>query len=206
MLRSAPSRLPAALVVLSALLVSPAYASSHKVRPPSVPAGMTLTASLPTNFLQLHSRYGLNPALLRQVVPYANSETPGTIIINTGEKYLYLVLPDNQAMRYGIGVAREGFEWSGTHKITAKREWPTWTPPDEMRQRVPGLPVSMPGGPDNPLGARALYIGATLYRIHGTTQPETIGTNVSSGCIRLTNDDVVDLFERAKIGAKVVVL
>ena len=116
------------------------------------------------------------------------------------------MLGDGQAMRYGIGVARDGFEWSGTHRISNKREWPGWTPPAEMRKRVPGLPRYMPGGLDNPLGARALYIGSTLYRIHGTNEPGSIGRDVSSGCIRMVNDDVIDLYERVRVGAKVIVM
>lgn len=170
------------------------------------PAGMTLTKGKSTNGLMLVSKYGIHPQYLRQVVPYRTEHRVGTIIINTGKKYLYLVLPGSKAMRYGIGVARSGFEWSGTHKLTNKREWPGWTPPAEMLIRQPELPRFMEGGKDNPLGARALYIGATLYRIHGTNAPWTIGGNVSSGCIRLTNDDVIDLYRRAKIGVKVVVL
>ena len=116
------------------------------------------------------------------------------------------MLGDGRALRYGIGVARDGFEWSGTHKVTRKAEWPSWTPPVEMRKRQPGLPAHMEGGPNNPLGARALYIGSTLYRIHGTTEPWSIGQNVSSGCIRMTNADVIDLYERVQLYTKVVVL
>lgn len=171
-----------------------------------VPPGMTVTSSRPQNGLAVQNTYRQHPALLRQVVPFRSSEPAGTIIVNTGEHFLYLVLPGGKAMRYGIGVARDGFEWSGTHKISAKKEWPGWTPPAEMRQRQPELPTFMPGGINNPLGARALYIGSTLYRIHGTTEPQTIGHNVSSGCIRLTNQDVIDLYGRVSIGAKVIVL
>lgn len=170
------------------------------------PAGMSLTSNSPDNALTLQYNGTSSPIYLRQVVPYRTEQRDGTIVVNTAEKFLYLVLPGGRALRYGIGVARDGFEWSGTHSITAKREWPTWTPPAEMRVRQPGLPVSMEGGPDNPLGARALYIGSTLYRIHGTNDPRTIGHNVSSGCIRLTNDDIVDLFGRVPVGAKVIVL
>lgn len=170
------------------------------------PPGMTLTTGKPTNGLMLRVANPVHPQYLRQVVPYRTNERPGTIVVNTGQKFLYLVLPNGRALRYGIGVARSGFEWSGSHKLTAKRHWPGWTPPTEMRQRQPGLPAFMPGGPENPLGARALYIGSTLYRIHGTNQPWTIGGNVSSGCIRMTNDDVIDLYARVKIGTKVVVL
>lgn len=169
------------------------------------PAGVTITANARTNALALKSETGLPPWLMRQVVPYRSDETPGTIIVNTGEKHLYLVLGKGRAMRYGIGVAKTGFEWSGTHKITNKREWPDWTPPPEMLERRPDIPTHMEGGLDNPLGARALYIGQTLYRIHGTNEPWSIGGNVSSGCIRLTNEDVEDLYARSQIGAKVIV-
>ncbi len=141
----------------------------------------------------------------RTQIRYTSDEKPGTIIINTRRKYLYLVLGNDQALRYGIGVGRDGFRWKGTEKITRKKEWPSWTPPPEMRAREPNLPKTMPGGPDNPLGARALYLGNTLYRIHGTAQPWTIGTNVSSGCIRLQNEDVIDLYKRVKVGSKVMV-
>jgi lipoprotein-anchoring transpeptidase ErfK/SrfK len=143
---------------------------------------------------------------MKQVVPYKTTETVGTIVVDTTKKFLYLVLGKGKALRYGIGVARDGFEWSGTHKVSRKREWPDWTPPAEMLKRQPGLPKHMKGGPNNPLGARALYLGSTLYRIHGTNEPWTIGGNVSSGCIRMVNDDVVDLYERVKVGAKVIVL
>jgi lipoprotein-anchoring transpeptidase ErfK/SrfK len=148
----------------------------------------------------------LNPEFRRKLVAYETRQPAGTIIVNTGEKFLYLVLGNGKAMRYGIGTARSGFEWSGTHRVTNKREWPGWTPPAEMRKRQPNLPSYMPGGINNPLGARAIYIGSTLYRIHGTNEPWTIGQNVSSGCIRMVNDDVEDLYARVKIGARVVVL
>jgi len=170
------------------------------------PAGMTLTKNAPTNGLALQTKYRIHPKFLRQVVPYNTRHRVGTIVVNTGEKHIYLVLPRGQALRYGIGVAKSGFEWSGTHSLSAKRKWPGWTPPAEMLKRRPDLPRHMKGGPDNPLGARALYIGSTLYRIHGTTEPWSIGQNVSSGCIRLTNEDVIDLYKRVRIGAKVVVL
>ncbi|MDP1731546.1 MAG: L,D-transpeptidase [Devosia sp.] len=141
----------------------------------------------------------------REVVGYQTSLRPGSIVIETSERRLYFVLPDGQAVKYGIGVGRDGFRWSGQHRITRTAEWPGWTPPPQMRKRVPDLPAYMPGGPNNPLGARALYIGSTLYRIHGTSEPWTIGQAVSSGCIRLTNEDVTDLYERVKVGATVVV-
>jgi lipoprotein-anchoring transpeptidase ErfK/SrfK len=143
--------------------------------------------------------------IAKAIVDYDTKYKPGSIIVETGERRLYLVLDDGKAMRYGIGVGREGFTWSGTNKITRMAEWPGWTPPAAMRKRVPDLPAYMPGGPENPLGARALYIGSTLYRIHGTSEPWTIGQAVSSGCIRLTNEDVTDLYERVRVGATVIV-
>lgn len=144
--------------------------------------------------------------LRRQVVVYPTREAPGTIIIDTPHTYLYLVMGNGQAMRYGIGVGRDGFTWSGTQTITKKAEWPDWTPPPEMIARQPYLPRHMAGGPGNPLGARAMYLGGTVYRIHGTNAPETIGTHVSSGCLRLTNEDVTDLYSRVSVGTKVIVL
>jgi lipoprotein-anchoring transpeptidase ErfK/SrfK len=143
----------------------------------------------------------------REVIPFPGSSyAPGTVVISTSQRRLYLVMAGHQALRYGIGVGREGFTWSGSSEITAKREWPDWTPPDDMLRRKPELPRHMAGGLANPLDARAMYLGDTLYRIHGSNEPETIGTATSSGCIRLTNDDVVDLYNRVHIGTKVVVL
>jgi lipoprotein-anchoring transpeptidase ErfK/SrfK len=144
--------------------------------------------------------------LRRQVVRYPTREAPGTIVIDTPNTYLYFVLGDGRAIRYGIGVGREGFPWAGTQSVARKQEWPDWHPPDEMIARQPYLPRMMTGGPGNPLGARAMYLGNTVYRIHGTNAPDTIGKRVSSGCIRLTNDDVIDLYAHVTIGTKVVVL
>jgi lipoprotein-anchoring transpeptidase ErfK/SrfK len=144
--------------------------------------------------------------LRRQIVPYTTREAAGTIIIDTPNTYLYYVLGGGQAIRYGIGVGRDGFTWSGVQSITKKAEWPDWTPPPEMIARQPYLPRQMAGGPGNPLGARAMYLGGTVYRIHGTNAPHTIGTHVSSGCIRLTNQDVSDLYSRVNVGTKVIVL
>lgn len=141
----------------------------------------------------------------RTTVMYPGRYAPGTIIINTAERRLYLVLGDGQALRYGIGVGRDGFRWGGTHRITAKKEWPSWTPPAQMLRRRPDLPRHMAGGIENPLGARAMYLGSTLYRIHGSNEPETIGQAVSSGCFRMTNEDVVDLYNRVSVGATVIV-
>lgn len=145
-------------------------------------------------------------AVRRQVVSFPGRHAPGTIVISTSERRLYLVLGNGTALRYGIGVGRQGFQWSGVKRVSAKREWPDWTPPAQMLRRRPDLPRHMRGGPDNPLGARALYLGSSLYRIHGSNEPETIGTATSSGCFRLTNDDVIDLYNRVRVGTKVIIL
>jgi lipoprotein-anchoring transpeptidase ErfK/SrfK len=145
-------------------------------------------------------------AIPRQVVAWHGGHTPGTVVISTKERRLYYVLPGGEAIRYGVGVGREGFTWSGTKTVTMKRVWPDWTPPPQMLRRRPDLPRHMPGGMDNPLGARAIYLGSSMYRIHGSNEPNTIGAAVSSGCIRMTNQDVVDLFDRVKVGTRVVVL
>ncbi|MFH0299133.1 L,D-transpeptidase [Bradyrhizobium sp. 31Argb] len=155
---------------------------------------------------QGEGRFELPARLRRQVVNYATREAPGTIIIDTPHTYLYYVLGNGQALRYGIGVGRDGFTWSGVQTITKKAEWPDWTPPPEMIARQPYLPRHMAGGPGNPLGARAMYLGGTVYRIHGTNAPETIGTHVSSGCLRLINEDVIDLYSRVNVGTRVIVL
>ncbi|WP_025033782.1 L,D-transpeptidase [Bradyrhizobium sp. DOA9] len=147
-----------------------------------------------------------DPKFEKQIVDYGGKESPGTIVVDTPNKFLYLVEGNGRAMRYGIGVGRPGFTWSGVKSITAKREWPAWTPPAEMLARRPDLPRHMEGGPENPLGARAMYLGSTLYRIHGSNEPWTIGTNVSSGCIRMRNEDVIDLYGRVNVGTKVVVM
>jgi len=151
-------------------------------------------------------QYSVNPRYQKQVVNYDGSERAGTIIINTNERLLYLIQDDGTAVRYGIGVGRPGFTWAGVRQVTRKREWPDWTPPSEMLKRRPDLPRHMEGGPENPLGARAMYLGSTLYRIHGSNEPWTIGTAVSSGCIRMRNEDVIDLYERVKVGTRVVVI
>jgi lipoprotein-anchoring transpeptidase ErfK/SrfK len=150
--------------------------------------------------------FGGGGAVSRQTVSFPGRHAPGTIIINTRERRLYFVLGEGRALSYGIGVGRLGFQWAGTHRISAKREWPSWTPPAQMLRRRPDLPRFMRGGPENPLGARALYLGSSLYRIHGSNEPETIGQAVSSGCFRMTNEDVIDLYNRARVGAKVIVL
>ena len=148
----------------------------------------------------------LPPQFRRTTIDYVSKEPAGTIIVDTSRTYLYVVLGNGKAMRYGIGVGREGFTWSGTEKVTKMAEWPDWNPPEEMIERQPYLPRFMAGGEGSPLGARALYLGQTLYRIHGTNQPSTIGTFVSSGCIRLTNEDITDLYTRVKVGTRVIVL
>jgi lipoprotein-anchoring transpeptidase ErfK/SrfK len=149
--------------------------------------------------------YSGSSPIRRQTVYLPNRYAPGTIVINTAERRLYFMLPDGQALRYGIGVGRDGFRWGGTHRISAKKEWPSWTPPSQMLARRPDLPRHMAGGIDNPLGARAMYLGSSLYRIHGSNEPETIGQAVSSGCFRMTNEDVVDLYNRVHVGATVIV-
>jgi lipoprotein-anchoring transpeptidase ErfK/SrfK len=152
-----------------------------------------------SNFLAIFT------AVPRTTVAFQTNHAPGTIIVSTRERRLYLVMGKGQAMRYGIGVGREGFTWSGTQTVTRKAEWPDWTPPEEMLRRRPDLPRHMRGGPDNPMGARALYLGDTMYRIHGSNEPHTIGSATSSGCIRMTNDDVIDLYSRVRVGATVIV-
>jgi lipoprotein-anchoring transpeptidase ErfK/SrfK len=147
----------------------------------------------------------LPPQFQRQIVFFRTTEAPGTIIVDTPSRYLYLVQGNSRAPRYGIGVGREGFQWSGLVNVTRKQEWPDWTPPPEMIQRQPYLPRFMAGGPGNPMGARALYLGTTVYRLHGTNAPETIGSAVSSGCFRLVNPDIIDLYDRAPVGTKVVI-
>ncbi|WMT91443.1 L,D-transpeptidase [Pelagibacterium sp. H642] len=203
MIRIAPA------LLASLLLIAPAQAQSgyrgYLDAMFGAPAA-TQTPQTPEHLRPYQAGQTINPAYLRQVVSYATSEAPGTLVVDTEQHFLFLVLDGGKAMRYGIGVARVGFEWSGTHRVTRKAEWPSWTPPAEMHARQPGLPRFMEGGPNNPMGARALYLGSTLYRIHGTNEPWTIGRSVSSGCIRMTNEDVIDLYERVPVGAKVIVI
>jgi lipoprotein-anchoring transpeptidase ErfK/SrfK len=152
------------------------------------------------------ARPAFDPKYEKKLVDYDGKESAGTIVVDTPNKFLYLVQGNGKAMRYGIGVGRPGFAWSGVKQISAKKEWPDWTPPPEMLARRPDLPRHMEGGPQNPLGARAMYLGSSLYRIHGSNEPWTIGTNVSSGCIRMRNEDVIDLYERVNVGTRVVVI
>jgi len=172
------------------------------VRPRGNPAAPSRQAALSQPGVEKE----LDPVYRKQLVDYAGKHGAGTIVIDTPNKFLYLVQGDGKALRYGIGVGRPGFTWAGEKTVTRKAEWPGWTPPPEMLKRRPDLPRHMEGGPANPLGARAMYLGSTLYRIHGTNEPDTIGTNVSSGCIRMLNADVVDLYERVKVGTKVIVM
>jgi lipoprotein-anchoring transpeptidase ErfK/SrfK len=152
------------------------------------------------------ARPGFDPKYEKQMVEYSGRESAGTIVIDTPSKFLYLVQGNGKALRYGIGVGKPGFTWSGVKQISAKKEWPDWTPPSEMLKRRPDLPRHMEGGPENPLGARAMYLGSTLYRIHGSNEPWTIGTSVSSGCIRMRNEDVIDLYGRVNVGTRVIVI
>ena len=198
-----PARKPSAR---HALLPPPLPARTSVPAPASAPVPASAPASAPASQVEIQKTADAPGKLVRQVVDYVSHETPGTVVIDTGNTFLYLVLNGGQAMRYGIGVGREGFTWSGGQAVARKAEWPDWRPPVDMLSRQPYLPRFMAGGPGNPLGARAMYLGETEYRIHGTNNPETIGKRVSSGCIRLTNEDVADLYERVKIGAKVIVL
>jgi lipoprotein-anchoring transpeptidase ErfK/SrfK len=193
-----PVRMPSARQAL--LPPPPAPARTPAVVPASAPA------STPAPQVEIQKTAEAPGRLVRQVVDYVSHEAPGSVVIDTGNTFLYLVLNGGQAMRYGIGVGREGFTWSGEQSVARKIEWPDWRPPADMLSRQPYLPRFMAGGPGNPLGARAMYLGETEYRIHGTNKPETIGKRVSSGCIRLTNEDVADLYSRVKVGAKVIVL
>jgi lipoprotein-anchoring transpeptidase ErfK/SrfK len=169
-------------------------------------AAMTLLAVDPARAQGFNfGNFFSSSAIPRELVSFSGRYSSGTIVISTAERRLYLVLPNGQALKYGIGVGRDGFSWSGSHRITAKKEWPGWTPPSEMLARRPDLPRYLPGGIQNPLGARAMYLGSTLYRIHGSNEPETIGHAVSSGCIRMTNEDVTDLYNRVGVGTMVVV-
>lgn len=203
----------------------PAYARPQRARSATAPQVQQqrriisqrrgLFTRQPTDVRQVVSRPQrpakpqIEPQFLPQMVAYDGNHAPGTIVIDTRERFLYLVTEKGQAKRYGVGVGKPGFEWAGTHKVTAKKEWPDWRPPQEMiaREAEKGhfLPVHMPGGPENPLGARALYLGSTLYRIHGTNAPWSIGSAVSSGCIRMRNEDVIDLYDRVPQGTKVIV-
>jgi lipoprotein-anchoring transpeptidase ErfK/SrfK len=194
-----------ALIAAAALVSGPASAQSlfaFLAQPQQMQAAPQIEQAAPSEDEDAQ----LNPRFKRQIVDYRTAEAPGTIVIDTPNTYLYLVMGNGKAMRYGIGVGRQGFTWSGVKQVARKAEWPDWYPPAEMLKRQPYLPRMTMGGPGNPLGARAMYLGSSEYRIHGTNAPSTIGKQVSSGCIRLTNDDVTDLYNRVQVGAKVVVL
>ncbi len=194
------------LGLATALLLAPAvFASAASAQ--TLGYASTQSNAFPTDEVMVEQPEGVVPERLRRaVVAFTTTEAPGTIVIDTGNTALYYVLGQGRAVRYGVGVGREGFTWSGVQTITRKAEWPDWHPPAEMISRQPYLPRFMAGGPGNPLGARAMYLGSSVYRIHGTNDPTTIGKFVSSGCIRLTNEDVSDLFGRVDVGTKVVVL
>ena len=191
-----------------ALLIpqNPASAQQSAFADPSFQSPAAFALAAPDAAEEFDRGVEMPSRLRRQIVSYPTREAPGTIIVDTPNTYLYYVLGDGRAVRYGIGVGRDGFRWSGTQRVARKAEWPDWHPPAEMVARQPYLPRFMAGGPSNPLGARALYLGNSIYRIHGTNAPSTIGGRVSSGCIRMLNDDVVDLYGRVKVGSKVVVL
>jgi lipoprotein-anchoring transpeptidase ErfK/SrfK len=195
-------RLPTLALAVALLAPAAVHAQSGNYIFQNDPEGR-FTGGVPVG--KLYMRYGMSP-VARSTVSFPTGEPAGTIVVNTRERRLYYVLGDGRAIRYGIGVGRDGFTWGGVQRVTEKREWPSWTPPAQMLQRRPDLPRFMPGGPENPLGARAMYLGSSLYRIHGSNEPETIGEAVSSGCFRMTNSDVIDLYDRVKVGAKVVVL
>lgn len=186
------------------------FSEQRRVRQQAQQPDRMQTAAVAPMYTRAEMQRKMDPKYLPQQVAYDGPAKPGSIVIDSRNKFLYLIEPGGQARRYGVGVGKEGFGWTGTHNISRKAVWPDWRPPAEMivRERAKGriLPAHMPGGPENPLGARALYLGDTLYRIHGTNAPWTIGTNASSGCIRMRNEDVVDLYERVKVGTRVMVL
>lgn len=187
------------------VLAMSAASAQAQTRPPAQLQQQELAIEDQPGYQPSRSEEELSGALQRQLVFFRTAEPAGTIVVFTSQRFLYVVQGNNRAVRYGIGVGREGFQWAGLLKISRKAEWPDWTPPPEMIARQPYLPRFMAGGPGNPMGARALYLGNTIYRLHGTNQPQTIGHAVSSGCFRLVNDDIIDLYERIPIGTKVVV-
>jgi len=199
MLASAPA-LALSVDVIDLETRVPSAAARRSAAPAAIPAAAPAAAPI------RESAQPQQGAIPRETVDWKGSEPAGSIVVSTAERRLYLVLGDGKAMRYGVGVGRPGFEWAGAKTITNKREWPDWTPPPEMLRRRPDLPRHMKGGPENPLGARAMYLGSSLYRIHGSNEPDTIGQAVSSGCIRMTNEDVTDLYTRVKIGTTVTVM
>jgi len=203
--RRPSSRTASALALVGAVMLMPAAISSA-ANAQTLGYASVQPDGYPTDEVISSDESATPERLRRTVVAFSTTEAPGTIVIDTGNTTLYYVLGQGRAMRYGVGVGREGFTWSGVQTVSRKAEWPDWHPPAEMIARQPYLPRFMAGGPGNPLGARAMYLGNSVYRIHGTNDPSTIGKFVSSGCIRLTNEDVADLFSRVEVGAKVVVL
>jgi lipoprotein-anchoring transpeptidase ErfK/SrfK len=203
--------LPASIFATSNIAPTSATAAAPNVprsiarpKPRAKPRPVEPAQPIFTGEFNLLRLFGIS-AVPRTTVGFSTNYKAGTIVIHTHERRLYLVLGNGEALRYGIGVGRDGFTWRGVQTVSAKREWPSWTPPPEMLKRRPDLPRHMVGGPDNPLGARAIYLGNSLYRIHGTNEYDTIGTGVSSGCFRMTNDDVIDLYNRVRLGATVIV-
>ena len=191
--------LATAVLSVGSAIASPLPRAPILALPPAV-------AAIDRSVIDENDLIALAPNLRRQLVEYSVNVAPGTVIVDTAQTYLYFVLGNGKAIRYGIGVGREGFTWSGVERVTRKAEWPDWNPPAAMIARQPYLARFTAGGEGNPLGARAIYLGSTMYRIHGTNMPETIGTNVSSGCIRLLNADVIDLYSRVNVGTKIIVL
>ena len=209
----APERAPAAQyaaansdVNLGGGFIEFLFSGGRAVAPPRPPSDMYARGEPVDQAAVAVDPRAIDPKFFKQVVPYSGSEPAGTIVIDTPQRFLFLVQGNGTALRYGIGVGKPGFTWSGEKKVSAKKEWPDWTPPPEMLQRRPDLPHFMAGGPENPLGARAMYLGSSLYRIHGSNEPWTIGQAVSSGCIRMRNEDVIDLYGRVGVGTTVVVM
>lgn len=194
-----------AAAAVAVALVLPLGTANAQMRPTAGMGNQIVDVPEKPGYVPSPGEEQLDPAFRRQPVYFRTNEPPGTIIVHTNERFLYLVLGDNRALRYGIGVGRDGFQWAGLQKVSRKAEWPDWTPPPEMIQRQPYLPRFMAGGPGNPMGAAALYLGSTVYRIHGTNMPNTIGMAISSGCFRLVNSDVQDLYNRVPVGTKVVI-
>ena len=196
----------AAAIVAAVTMAAAVPSMAYEQRAPEQRTSFFGLFGRPSDFGNGPKRGYSSSSIKRQLVSYSGRYAPGTIVVNTAERRLYLVQDGGVALRYGIGVGRDGFRWSGVKSITRKAEWPGWTPPPLMRKRQPGLPAYLPGGIEIPLGARALYLGSSLYRIHGSNEPHTIGQAVSSGCFPMTNEDVMDLYERVRVGTRVVVL
>lgn len=197
---------PVADPMAAGSVVAPAMMANARIDDPYAQGGIAPPRGAQQNYVTAPVQPAFDPRFEKQDVAYNGPYAAGTLVIDTPQRFLYLVQGNGRALRYGIGVGRPGFEWAGAKTVSMKREWPDWRPPSEMLKRRPDLPTYMAGGPENPLGARAMYLGSSLYRIHGTNEPETIGRAVSSGCIRMRNEDVVDLYGRVKVGTKVIVM